>query len=72
MIKEIFRQEIPEIGSGVVEIKGVARDAGYRTKVAVQATDPSIDPIGSCIGQRGGRINTIIEELGGEKIDMIL
>lgn len=71
MVKEIFRQEIPEIADGSIEIKGVARDAGFRSKVAVYTTDNSIDPIGSCIGQRGGRINTIIEELGGEKIDVI-
>ncbi|OGH87570.1 MAG: transcription termination factor NusA [Candidatus Magasanikbacteria bacterium RIFOXYC2_FULL_42_28] len=71
MVEEIFRQEIPEIESGSVEIKGVARDAGWRSKVAVATSDQTIDPIGSCIGQRGSRINTIIEELGGEKIDII-
>jgi N utilization substance protein A len=71
MVKEIFKQEIPEIASGVIEIKGVARDPGFRSKVAVATDDESIDPIGSCIGQRGSRINTIIEELGGEKIDVI-
>lgn len=71
LVKEIFRQEIPEIADGSVEIKGLARDAGYRSKVAVTTDDSSIDPIGSCIGQRGGRINTIIEELNGEKIDVI-
>jgi len=71
MVREIFRQEIPEIESGSVEIKGVARDAGWRSKVAVSTDDESIDPVGACIGQRGGRINTIIEELGGEKIDII-
>lgn len=71
MVREIFRQEIPEIESGSVEIKGVARDAGWRSKVAVATSDQTIDPIGSCIGQRGSRINTIIEELGGEKIDII-
>lgn len=71
MVCEVFRQEIPEVASGVIEIKGVARDAGFRSKVAVATDDASIDPIGSCIGQRGSRINTIIEELGGEKIDVI-
>lgn len=70
-VEAIFSQEIPEIAEGVIEIKGIARDAGFRSKVAVVANDDSIDPIGSCIGQRGGRINTIIEELGGEKIDVI-
>ncbi|KKW09305.1 MAG: Transcription elongation factor NusA [Candidatus Kaiserbacteria bacterium GW2011_GWA2_49_19] len=71
MVREVFKQEIPEVASGVIEIKGVARDAGFRSKVAVATDDSSIDPIGSCIGQRGSRINTIIEELGGEKIDVI-
>lgn len=71
MVKEIFRQEIPEVSSGAITVKGVARDPGFRSKVAVATSDVSIDPIGSCIGQRGSRINTIIEELGGEKIDVI-
>ncbi len=71
MVREIFKQEIPEINDGVIEIKGVAREAGFRSKVSVFTTDKSIDPIGSCIGQKGSRINTIIEELGGEKIDII-
>jgi N utilization substance protein A len=71
LVEEIFKQEIPEIESGVVQIKGVARDAGYRSKVAVFTEDESIDPVGACIGQRGSRINTIIEQLGGEKIDII-
>lgn len=71
MVKEIFKQEIPEVASGIIEIKGIAREPGFRSKVAVASNDPAIDPIGSCIGQRGSRINTIIEELGGEKIDVI-
>ena len=71
MVREIFKQEIPEINDGLIEIKGIAREPGYRSKVAVFTADESIDPIGSCIGQRGSRINTIIEELGGEKIDII-
>ncbi|HLC69728.1 MAG TPA: transcription termination factor NusA [Patescibacteria group bacterium] len=71
MVKEVFRQEIPEVEDGVIEIKGVARDAGYRSKVSVYTKDENLDPIGSCIGQRGSRINTIIEELGGEKVDVI-
>ncbi len=71
LVEEIFKQEIPEIESGVVKIKGVARDAGNRSKVAVQTDDEAIDPVGACIGQRGSRITTIIEELGGEKIDII-
>ncbi|MBI4427044.1 MAG: transcription termination factor NusA [Candidatus Magasanikbacteria bacterium] len=71
MVETIFAEEIPEIGSGAVEIKGLARDAGHRSKVAVWTGDDSIDPIGACIGQRGSRITTIIEGLGGEKIDVI-
>jgi N utilization substance protein A len=71
MVREVFKQEIPEIADGVIEVKGIARDAGFRSKVAVATEDNSIDPIGSCIGQRGSRITTIIEELGGEKIDVI-
>ncbi len=71
MVQELFRLEIPEVQSGVVEVKGIAREAGGRTKISVSSNDPNIDPIGSCIGQRGGRIQTIISEIGGEKIDVI-
>lgn len=71
ILKEIFYSEIPEIASQTVEIKAIAREAGSRTKVAVEAKQEKIDPIGSCIGQRGSRIQTIITELGGEKIDII-
>ncbi len=71
MVRTVFLQEIPEIENGEVEIKAIARDAGGRSKVAVWTDDESIDPIGSCIGQRGSRITTIIDELGGEKIDVI-
>lgn len=71
LIVGLFIQEIPEIANGVVEIKGIAREAGSRTKVAVSTNDEAIDPIGSCIGQRGTRIQTMIRELNGEKIDII-
>ena len=71
LIKEMFRTEVPEINSGVVEIKAVAREAGARAKVAVISNQESIDPVGSCVGQRGTRVQTIIAELGGEKIDII-
>ncbi len=71
LVTALFTAEVPEIVSGLVEIKGVAREAGSRTKIAVAATDASIDPIGSCVGQRGTRVQTIINELGGEKIDII-
>jgi transcription termination/antitermination protein NusA len=71
MVRVVFEQEIPEVANSEVEIKGIARDAGNRSKVAVWTNEDSIDPIGSCIGQRGSRITTIIDELGGEKIDVI-
>jgi len=71
MVETVFVQEIPEIASEEVLIKGIARDPGNRSKVSVFTDDESIDPIGACIGQRGSRITTIIDELGGEKIDVI-
>jgi transcription termination/antitermination protein NusA len=71
IVKMLFALEIPEISSGVIEIKNVAREAGSRTKIAVFTEDENIDPVGSCIGQRGARIQTIISELNGEKIDII-
>lgn len=71
LVRELFTTEIPEIAEGVVEVRGMAREPGNRTKVAVWTSDESIDPIGACIGQRGTRIQTIIAELGGEKIDIV-
>lgn len=71
VLRSLFEMEIPEIASGVVEIKAIAREPGSRSKVAVYTEDESIDPIGSCVGQRGARIQTIINELGGEKVDII-
>ncbi|MDP2709198.1 MAG: transcription termination factor NusA [bacterium] len=71
ILKKVFYLEIPEIANGLVEIKAVAREAGNRSKVAVLAAGENVDPIGSCVGQRGSRIQTIISELGGEKIDII-
>jgi N utilization substance protein A len=72
MIEKLFAQEAPEVSSGVVQIKAVAREAGSRAKVAVASTDEHIDPIGSCVGQRGVRVSTVMSELGGEKIDLIV
>lgn len=72
LVAGLFAQEIPEIANGVVEIKDMAREPGSRTKVAVATTDEAIDPIGSCIGQRGTRIQTVIRELNNEKVDVIL
>lgn len=71
IVRRVFEQEIPEIQNGVVEVKAIAREGGSRSKVAVFSTDPAVDPIGACIGQRGTRIQTIISELGGEKVDII-
>lgn len=70
-VKRLFELEIPEINEGIILIYSVARDAGNRTKIAVYSDDPNVDPIGSCIGERGSRINNIIKELNGEKIDII-
>lgn len=71
IVRQLFTLEIPEIGNGTIEIMGIAREAGSRSKVAVRALEEGIDPIGSCVGQRGTRVQTIINELGGEKIDII-
>ncbi|OHA33638.1 MAG: transcription termination factor NusA [Candidatus Taylorbacteria bacterium RIFCSPLOWO2_01_FULL_45_15b] len=70
-LEELFKIETPEIASGVVTIKAVAREAGSRSKVAVASNDPHIDPVGSMVGQRGVRVSTVMSELGGEKIDII-
>lgn len=71
ILKKVFYLEIPEIANGLVEIKAVAREAGSRSKVAIYTEADNVDPVGSCVGQRGSRIQTIISELGGEKIDII-
>jgi len=71
ILKKVFYLEIPEISNGLIEIKSVAREAGHRSKVAVYTSSDKVDPIGSCVGQRGARIQTIIQELGGEKVDII-
>ncbi len=70
-VKRLFELEIPEINEGIILVYSVARDPGNRTKVAVYSENPNVDPVGSCIGERGSRINRIIEELHGEKIDVI-
>jgi len=70
-IEKLFSVEAPEIQTGVVEIKSIAREAGARSKIAVHSNDEHIDPVGSCVGQKGTRVNTITGELGGEKIDII-
>ncbi len=70
-VRKLLEFEIPEIYEGVIEIKSVSRDPGHRSKVAVYSPDPNIDPVGSCVGQRGVRIQNVINELSGEKIDVI-
>jgi N utilization substance protein A len=70
-VKRLFETEVPEIFDGVVEIKSVSREAGSRTKMAVHSNDPTVDAVGSCIGAKGARVNSIVEELGGEKIDIV-
>lgn len=72
LIKGLFELEVPEIANGAVEIKNLAREAGSRTKMAVIANDENIDPIGSCVGQRGTRVQSVLAEIGDEKIDIIL
>lgn len=71
LVKRLFELEVPEIFDGTVEIRSIAREAGSRTKIAVWADDPNIDPIGACVGPKGGRVASIVDELGGEKIDII-
>ncbi len=68
---KLFAQEVPEIYDGIIEIKGVARDPGSRAKIAVQSREHSIDPVGACVGMRGSRVQAVVNELGGEKIDII-
>lgn len=71
MVRKLFELEVPEIFSGSVEIKAIAREAGSRSKIAVFSNQDGIDPIGSCVGQKGSRVQTVMAELGGEKIDII-
>ncbi|HRY52861.1 MAG TPA: transcription termination factor NusA [Candidatus Portnoybacteria bacterium] len=71
MLAKLFELEVPEIASGAVEIKAIVREAGSRSKIAVFATEAGVDPIGSCVGQKGTRVQAVINELGGEKIDII-
>ena len=71
IVRELFELEVPEIEDGIVEIKSISREAGYRTKLAVWSNDPSVDSVGACIGPRGTRIQTIVHELKNEKIDIV-
>lgn len=70
-VKRLFEIEVPEIANGIVTVKAIVREAGYRTKMAVYSEDPNVDAVGACVGNRGMRVNAIVSELGGEKIDII-
>lgn len=70
-VRRLFDVEVTEISDGTVKIEAMAREAGYRTKIAVSSNDPKVDPVGACVGSRGSRVKTIVRELGGEKIDII-
>jgi len=72
LIRGLFEIEVPEILAGTVEIKSIAREAGFRTKIAVIATEDKVDPVGSCVGQRGTRVQAVLDEIGMEKIDIVL
>ena len=70
-VKKVFMREVPEVSSGSVEIKGIARDPGVRTKIAVFSSQSGVDPVGSCVGQKGVRVQAVTNELGGERIDIV-
>jgi N utilization substance protein A len=70
-VKRLFELEVPEISSGVVEIKAAAREPGHRTKIAVWSNDPNVDPVGACVGARGSRVRMVTNELRGERIDVV-
>ena len=71
VVKRLFEQEVPEIYNGTVEIVSIAREAGDRTKIAVKSNDPNIDPVGTCVGQGGTRVQNVVNELGGENINIV-
>lgn len=71
LVKRLFEEEVAEVRDGIVEIKAIAREAGSRTKMAVWSNDPDVDPVGACVGMNGARVNAVVEELKGEKIDII-
>jgi N utilization substance protein A len=71
LVRKLFEEQVPEIGQGIVEIKEIAREPGQRTKMAIYSNDERVDAVGACVGNRGARVNAVVEELGGEKIDII-
>ena len=72
LVKRLFENEVPEIKQGIVTIKSIAREPGQRTKIAIYSEDQNVDAVGACVGNKGSRVNAIVAELGGEKIDIIL
>ena len=72
LVKKLFEEQVPEIAQGAVEIKEIAREPGHRTKMAIYSNDARVDAVGSCVGNKGARVNAIVAELGGEKIDLVL
>ena len=72
LVKRLFELEVPEIASGAVEVKSIAREAGSRTKIAVHAAETNVDPVGACVGPRGGRVGAVVDELHGEKMDIVV
>ena len=72
LVKRLFEEEVPEIKQGIVIVKSISREPGHRTKMAIASTDPRIDAVGACVGNKGARVNAVVAELGGEKIDIIL
>jgi N utilization substance protein A len=71
LVKRLFEHEVPEIFDGTIELRAIAREAGSRTKVAVASNDPNVDPVGACVGMKGSRVRAVVEELSGEKIDIV-
>ena len=71
LVKRLFESEVTEVKDGIVEIKSISREAGSRTKIAVWSNDPDVDPVGACVGMNGARVNAIVNELRGEKIDIV-
>ncbi len=72
LVKRLFEEEVPEIKAGTVVVKGISREPGHRTKMAIASVDPRVDAVGACVGNKGARVNAVVQELGGEKIDIIL
>ena len=71
-VKRLFEEEVPEIKAGTVVVKGISREPGHRTKMAIASEDQRVDAVGACVGNKGARVNAVVTELGGEKIDIIL